>query len=67
MCDLIKFVTRAYKSAYPNITKQRTAETAGNRLLRNVEVREYIQKRLDEKEAALIAKRVKSCPLFVRY
>ena len=56
MCDLIKFVTQAYKSAYPNITKQRTVEYAGNRLLRNVEVREYIQKRLDKKEAALIAK-----------
>ena len=48
--------TRAYKAAYSNITKQRTAESAGNRLLRNVEVQEYIQNRLNEKDAALIAK-----------
>ena len=48
--------TRAYKAAYPNVLKQRTAESAGNRLLSNVEVQEYIQKRLAEKEDALIAK-----------
>ncbi|MEA5058055.1 MAG: terminase small subunit [Anaerotignum propionicum] len=35
----------AYKLAYPNITKQRTAESAGSRLLSNVEVVAYIDKR----------------------
>ena len=30
--------TEAYKRAYTNVTKQRTAESAGNRLLSNVEV-----------------------------
>lgn len=42
--------TRAYKSAYPNVTKQRTAESAGNRLLSNVEVQQYIAERMDERQ-----------------
>lgn len=42
--------TRAYKVAYPNIKKQRTAESAGNRLLSNVEVRSEINKRMKERE-----------------
>ena len=35
--------TEAYKRAYTNVTKQRTAESAGNRLLSNVEVKNYIK------------------------
>lgn len=42
--------TRAYKVAYPNIKKQRTAESAGNRLLSNVEVQSEINKRMKERE-----------------
>lgn len=40
--------TQAYKVAYPNITKQRTAESAGARLLSNVGVKEYLEKRNKE-------------------
>lgn len=40
--------TQAYKAAYPNITKQRTAESAGARLLSNVKVAEYIRNRNNE-------------------
>lgn len=47
--------TRAYKAAYPNVTKQRTAESAGNRLLSNVEVKAYIEQKLDEMSSAKIA------------
>ena len=67
MCDLIKFITQAYKSAYPNVKSNNVAAVNGNKLLRNAKIDEYIKKRLDEKEAALIVKRVKFCPLFVRY
>lgn len=48
--------TRAYKAAYPNVKKDSVASSNGNRLLRNAEIKEYIQKRLAEKEDALIAK-----------
>jgi len=47
--------TRAYKAAYPNVTKQRTAESAGNRLLSNVEVKAYIEQKLDEMSSAKVA------------
>ena len=40
--------TESYKRAYPNVTKQRTAESAGNRLLSNVEVKKYIDDNLKE-------------------
>ena len=48
--------TRAYKVAYPSVKNDATAAAAAARLLRNVKVREYIEKRLAEKEDALIAK-----------
>lgn len=48
--------TRAYMAAYPSVKNEKTAAAAASRLLRNVKVQEYIQKRLAEKEEALIAK-----------
>ena len=48
--------TRAYKVAYPSVKNDAIAAAAAARLLRNVKVREYIEKRLAEKEDALIAK-----------
>ena len=44
--------TRAYKAAYPNITKDETAAQAGSRLLRNVKVEAYLHKRMDERSKA---------------
>lgn len=41
--------TRAYKAAYPNVKKDETAAQAGSRMLRNVKVASYIQKRMDER------------------
>lgn len=41
--------TRAYKVAYPKVKKDETAAQAGSRMLRNVKVAEYIQKRMDER------------------
>ena len=40
--------TRAYKAAYPGIKSDVVAATNGGRLLRNAEVRAYIDERLDE-------------------
>lgn len=48
--------TEAYKRAYPNVTKQRTAESAGNRLLSNVEVKNYIKEKMEEISSNRIAK-----------
>ena len=48
--------TESYKRAYPNVTKQRTAESAGSRMLSNVEVKNYIDERLKEIESKRIAK-----------
>ena len=48
--------TESYKRAYPNVTKQRTAESAGNRLLSNVEVKNYIDNKLKEMQSNRIAK-----------
>jgi len=42
--------TRAYKVAYPRVKKQRVAESAGNRLLSIVEVKNYIQERIEERK-----------------
>ena len=42
--------TRAYKIAYPKVKKDDTAAAAGARMLRNVKVAEYIQKRMKERE-----------------
>lgn len=40
--------TRAYKVAYPSVKKDTSAATAAGRLLRNVEVKTYIEERLEE-------------------
>ena len=40
--------TRAYKVAYPNWKKDETASQAGSRLLRNVKVQEYREKKQKE-------------------
>lgn len=42
--------TRAYKVAYPKIKNDETAAAAGARLLRNVKVEGYIQKRMKDRE-----------------
>ncbi|APM37935.1 hypothetical protein BS101_03885 [Clostridium kluyveri] len=42
--------TRAYKIAYPRCKKDETAAQAGNRLLRNVKVKDYIDKRMNDRE-----------------
>lgn len=39
--------TRAYKAAYSNVKKDSVAATAAGRLLRNVEVRAYIDEQLE--------------------
>ena len=48
--------TRAYKAAYPNVKSDNSAHACASKLLRNATIQEYIQKRLAEKEDALIAK-----------
>lgn len=48
--------TRAYREAYPNCKKNSSADAAARKLLGNTRIREYIKKRLAEKEDALIAK-----------
>lgn len=42
--------TRAYKEAYPACKKDESASTAGARMLRNVKVAAYIEKRMRERE-----------------
>lgn len=42
--------TEAYKRAYPNVTKQRTAESAGNRLLKNIKIKQCVEEGLKTKE-----------------
>lgn len=42
--------TRAYKAAYPTVKKEETAAQAGSRLLRNVKVKEYLDKRMKDRE-----------------
>lgn len=42
--------TRAYKAVYKNIKRDETAAAAGARLLRNVEVAEYIDQRMKDRE-----------------
>lgn len=41
--------TRAYQVAYPTVKKEQTAAAAAARLLRNVNVAEYIAKRIEER------------------
>lgn len=47
--------TRAYKAAYPRIKNDNVAKSAGNRLLTFVDIKEYIQTRLDEIASAKVA------------
>ncbi|NFC91457.1 terminase small subunit [Clostridium botulinum] len=42
--------TRAYKAAYKSIKKDETANAAASRMLRNVKVKEYIDKRTKDRE-----------------
>lgn len=42
--------TRAYKAAYPNVQKDETAAAAGARLLKDVKVNEYLEKRMKDRE-----------------
>lgn len=42
--------TRAYKVAYPNIKNDETAATNASRLLRDAKVKEYIDKRIKDRE-----------------
>lgn len=42
--------TRAYRVAYPSVKKDETAASAAARLLRNVNVQEYIDKRMKDRE-----------------
>ena len=42
--------TRAYRKAYPSVKKDETAAQAGSRMLRNVKVADYIQKRMQERQ-----------------
>lgn len=47
--------TQAYKKAYPHIKKQRVAESAGSRLLSNVEVKAYIDEQLEKLQSERVA------------
>lgn len=40
--------TRAYRVAYPAVKKDETAKSAGSRMLTNVNVKRYINERLEE-------------------
>lgn len=42
--------TRAYKKAYPNVKNDETAKAAASRMLTNVNVREYVEKRMKERQ-----------------
>ncbi len=42
--------TRAYKAAYPGVKSDKTAAAAATRMLRNVKVQEYIEKRMKDRE-----------------
>ena len=42
--------TEAYKVAYPKCKKEETINAAASRLLRNVRVKEYIDKQMDERQ-----------------
>ena len=42
--------TRAYKVAYPAVKRDETAAQAGSRMLRNVKVQSYIEKRMKDRE-----------------
>lgn len=40
--------TRAYRAAYPSVKKDDTAKAAGSRMLTNVNVKRYIDERMEE-------------------
>lgn len=42
--------TRAYRAAYPSVKKDETAAAAAARMLRNVNVQEYISDRMQERQ-----------------
>lgn len=48
--------TRAYKAAYPNVKKDNSAAVRANKLLKNDEIKQYIDKRLQELRDERIAK-----------
>lgn len=48
-------ITQSYLNAYPKVKKESTARSAGSRLLRNVNVKAYIDKRLEELKKESIA------------
>lgn len=48
--------TRAYKVAYPHVKNDNTAAAAASRLLRNVKIKSFIDKKLKEIEDKRIAK-----------
>lgn len=47
--------TRAYKRAYPSVKKDNVASAAGARLLANVKVKAYIDKRLEQLKSEKVA------------
>lgn len=47
--------TQAYKKAYPNIKKDGVAKAAGSRLLANVNVKAYIDERLEQLKSERVA------------
>mgnify|MGYP001561376395 FL=1 len=42
--------TRAYKVAYPSCKKEETINAAASRMLRNVKVKDHIDKRMKDRE-----------------
>lgn len=42
--------TRAYKAAYPNCKKEDSARKAGSRLLTNVDIKNYVEEKMKERE-----------------
>ena len=47
--------TRAYKAAYPKIKSDEVASAAGARLLGNVKVKAYIERKMEEMSSAKVA------------
>ena len=47
--------TRAYKAAYPNVKKDEVASAAASRMLRNVNVKAYIDEQLEKLQSERVA------------
>ena len=47
--------TRAYKKAYPNVKKDEVASAAASRMLRNVNVKAYIDEQLEKLKSERVA------------